>query len=113
VSGYGRGVPSPEPAVDVVDVPDRERYEIHREGQTLGFSAYQKANGLIVFTHTEVDPGLEGQGIGSALVRAALDDVRRQGVPVLPICPFVAQWIARHPDYHDLDYRRPASRVTD
>ena len=98
---------------DVVDVPERHRYEIVRDGSMLGFTAYQKTDELIVFTHTEVDPALEGQGVGGKLVRAALDDVRRQGLAVLPICPFVHAWMSRHPDYADLDYRRPQSRVTD
>lgn len=99
--------------VQVVDVPERQRYEIVRDGTTVGFAAYQKARQLIVFTHTEVDPSLEGQGIGGTLVRGALDDVRGLGVAVLPICPFVQAWMVRHPDYADLDYRRPHSEVTD
>ena len=98
---------------EVVNNAERQRYEIRRDGELLGFSAYQKANGLIVFTHTEIEPAAEGQGIGGRLVRGALDDVRSQGLPVLPICPFVQQWMSRHPDYLDLDYRRPDSRVTD
>jgi len=98
---------------EVIDNTERQRYEIRRDGQTLGFAAYQKANRLIVFTHTEIEPGLEGQGVGSQLVRGALDDVRSQGLPVLPICPFVQEWMSRHPEYLDLDYRRPASQVTD
>ena len=97
----------------VVNVPERHRYEIRRDGEMLGFSAYQRADQLIVFTHTEVEPSLEGQGIGGQLVRGALDDVRALGVQVLPICPFVQRWMARHPDYSDLDYRRPASTATD
>ena len=99
--------------VSVVDNSRRDRYEILRDGKVLGFAAYQRAGQLIVFTHTEVDPGLEGQGIGSRLVRGALDDVRAHDIPVLPLCPFVAAWIARHPDYADLDYRRPHSKVND
>lgn len=98
---------------EIVDASDRQRYEILRDGAVLGFAAYQRADRLIVFTHTEVDPSLEGQGIGGKLVRGALDDVRSQGLPVLPICPFVQSWMARHPEYADLDYRRPASHVTD
>lgn len=97
----------------VVDVPDRQRYEIRRGDEVLGFAAYDKSESLIVFTHTEVDPALEGQGVGGQLVREALDHVRTLGLPVLPICPFVQAWMARHPDYADLDYRRPSSRVTD
>jgi predicted GNAT family acetyltransferase len=98
---------------EVIDNPERQRYEIRRDGQLLGFAAYQRANRLIVFTHTEIEPAEEGQGVGGRLVRGALDDVRSQGLPVLPICPFVQQWMGRHPEYLDLDYRRPDSRVTD
>ena len=98
---------------EVVDVPDRKRYEIRRHGTMLGYAAYQKTDELIVFTHTEVDPSVEGQGIGGQLVRGALDHVRTLAVPVLPICPFVQAWMARHPDYIDLDYRRPATKATD
>jgi uncharacterized protein len=100
-------------SLDVVDVPDQHRYEIRRDGELLGFAAYQKADRLIVFTHTEVEPDLEGQGIGGALVRGALDDVREQGLPVLPICPFVQSWMRRHPEYAELDYRQPASTARD
>jgi predicted GNAT family acetyltransferase len=99
--------------LQVVDAPERQRYEVIRDGAVLGFAAYQKANELIVFTHTEVDPSLEGQGVGGALVRGALDHVRTLGLRVLPICPFVQAWMASHPDYIDLDYRRPTSKVTD
>jgi predicted GNAT family acetyltransferase len=98
---------------EVRDSPGRQRYEIVRDGEVLGFAAYQRTAELVVFTHTEVDPSLEGQGVGGQLVRAALDDVRRQGLAVLPICPFVHGWMARHPDYADLDYRSPRSTATD
>lgn len=97
----------------VIDAPDRQRYEVVRNGTMLGYAAYQKTNQLIVFTHTEVDPSVKGQGIGGQLVRGALDHVRTLGLPVLPICPFVQGWMARHPDYIDLGYRRPTSKVTD
>jgi predicted GNAT family acetyltransferase len=97
----------------VIDAPERQRYEVVRDGTLLGYAAYQKTDQLIVFTHTEVDRSVEGQGIGGQLVRGALDHVRTLGLPVLPICPFVQGWMARHPDYIDLDYRRPASKVTD
>ena len=45
--------------------------------------------------------------------RRALDDVRRRGLHVLPICPFTKSWIERHPDYQDLVFGAPPSRVTD
>lgn len=99
--------------LQVVDAPERRRYEAIRDGAVLGFAAYQKTDELIVFTHTEVDPAFEGQGVGGALVQGALDHVRTLGLGVVPICPFVQAWMARHPDYIDLDYRRPASKVAD
>jgi predicted GNAT family acetyltransferase len=97
----------------VRDNPEKNRYEIVRDGEVLGFAAYQRTDELVVFTHTEVDPGLEGQGIGGALVRGALDDVRERRVRALPVCPFVQAWLQRHPDYVDLDYRAPTSTATD
>jgi len=99
--------------LQVIDAPDRHRYEAVRDGTVLGFAAYQKTHELIVFTHTEVDPAFEGQGVGGTLVRGALDHVRDLGLRVLPICPFVQGWMAKHRDYADLDYRRPASNVID
>lgn len=97
----------------VVDVPEKQRYEIVRDTSVLGFAAYQKTDQLVVFTHTEVAAELEGQGIGSQLIRGALDHVRTLDLPVLPVCPFVQAWMSRHADYRNLDYRRPASTVTD
>lgn len=92
-------------SIDVTDVPDRQRYEAVRDGELLGFAAYERTPEMVVFTHTEVDPAFEGQGVGGALVRGALDHVRSLGLKALPICPFVQAWIQRHPDYADLDYR--------
>lgn len=91
-----------------------QRYELRVDGEIAGFAAYQTTTDLIVFTHTEIDPRFEGQGLGSALAQAAFDDVRAAGGRrVLPLCPFVRSWIARHPDYADLVYRAPTSTAID
>ncbi|EHR61052.1 GNAT family N-acetyltransferase [Saccharomonospora cyanea] len=100
-------------ALQVIDSPERQRYEAVREGTVLGFTAYEHMNQVLVLTHTEVDPALEGQGIGGALTRAVLDQARSRRLRVLALCPFVRVWLENHPDYHDLEYRLPASRVTD
>jgi predicted GNAT family acetyltransferase len=55
-----------------------------------------------------VAPEFEGEGVGSALVRTALDDWRKEGRRVLPLCPFAKGWIERHPEYADL-VSRPRS----
>ncbi|MGL5817180.1 MAG: GNAT family N-acetyltransferase [Phycicoccus sp.] len=100
--------------VEVRDDPAENRYEAWVDGKVAGFAAYILAGRLIVFSHTEVDPSFEGRGIGSALARGALDDVRRRGgLQVMPLCPFVKGWMQRHPDYVDLAYTPPPSRVTD
>ncbi len=93
------------PEVTITDNPEKKRYEIVQDGTLAGFAEYMLSDGLITFTHTEIDPAFEGQGIGSQLVRHALDDVRARGDrSVLPLCPFVKGWMARHPEYQDLAY---------
>jgi predicted GNAT family acetyltransferase len=86
----------------VRDVPDADRYEIRDGDRLLGIAAYQLRGDQIRFTHTEVNPEAGESGLGSRLVRAALDDVRGKGLQVVPLCPFVRGWIERHPDYADL-----------
>ncbi|WP_395657856.1 GNAT family N-acetyltransferase [Nocardioides sp.] len=91
-----------------------QRWEGRVDGELAGFASYQLTDELVVFTHTEVDDRFEGKGVGSAIVRAALDDVRREGTRrVLPLCPFVKGWIGHHPDYADLVYGAPASTARD
>ncbi|MFC0041293.1 GNAT family N-acetyltransferase [Actinomadura rayongensis] len=81
------------------------RYEIHQDGVLAGFAEYRTRPDAVVFTHTEVDPAFEGQGVGGALARGALDDVRSRGLGVVPLCPFIRAWIEKHPDYQDLVVR--------
>ena len=100
--------------IDIVDNRERKRYEARISDELVGFAEYQLTPTLIVFTHTEVEPKCEGMGIGSALARFALDDTRDQGIrQVLPLCPFIKAWIARHPDYIDLVFSRPATTAKD
>lgn len=89
-------------AITVADNPERSRYEATLEGQVAGFSEYITKPGRLIFTHTIVEPVFEGRGIGSKLVREELDDVRRRGLKVTPLCPFVRAYIRRHPEYQDL-----------
>ncbi|WP_026532306.1 GNAT family N-acetyltransferase [Arthrobacter sp. H41] len=86
----------------VADDPEENRYVARRAGEAVGFAAYRQTPGCVVFTHTGVDQDIEGQGVGSALVRAALDDVRRKDLTVSPECSFVAAFIREHEEYQDL-----------
>jgi len=84
---------------EVVDVPEASRYELRLAEQVIGLAAYRRREGRIAFTHTEVHESWEGRGFGSRLAAAALEDAGRQGLDVVPLCPFIARYIERHPEY--------------
>ena len=63
---------------------------------------YRLVPGTIVLSHTEVPEQLEGQGLGSKIVRGALDIVRARGLKAVPACGFVAAFIRKNPGYQDL-----------
>jgi predicted GNAT family acetyltransferase len=63
---------------------------------------YRLDGGTIRFVHTQVEPAFEGRGLGSRLAKAALDEVRSRGLKAVPQCPFIAGYIARHPEYQAL-----------
>jgi predicted GNAT family acetyltransferase len=87
---------------EVRDNPARSRYEIEADGQLAGIAEYRLHGGLADFTHTKVDDDFEGRGLGSRLIRGALDDVRARGLQVLPHCPFVRAFIAKNDEYLEL-----------
>ena len=77
-------------------------------GDAVAFTEYRLLKTGILFPHTEVPPAFEGRGVGGQLVRAAMAVARERGAYVLPVCTFVAGYIRRHPEFHDLvhpDYR--------
>jgi predicted GNAT family acetyltransferase len=90
-----------ESAVEVINNEAQSRFEAHVDGH-LAQAQYERSGDRIVFTHTLVPDALEGRGVGSALARAALDGARAQHLTVVPRCPFIRSYIARHPDYLDL-----------
>ena len=86
---------------NVRDNIDLHRFELAADGH-IAFSEYKRDGGVLTVMHTEVPKELNGKGIGSALVRGLLDIARAQGLKVVPLCPFVAGYIDKHPDYADL-----------
>ncbi|GAA2891146.1 GNAT family N-acetyltransferase [Streptosporangium fragile] len=88
--------------VDVKLSPGGDFYAAEVDGKQVGLLELVRRDGVIVYPHTEVQPEYEGNGVGAALVRVALDAVRAEGAKVVPLCWFVRGWIARHPDYADL-----------
>jgi uncharacterized protein len=88
--------------LEVRDSPARSRYELFADGRRVGFTEYRERDGVFVFPHTVITRPERGAGFGVTLVRGALDDARRRGWRIVPECPFVARFIAEHPDYADL-----------
>ncbi|MGD9987041.1 GNAT family N-acetyltransferase [Pseudonocardia sp.] len=86
----------------VVDRPERSRFEILVDDEVAGRAHYRLRDGVLAFTHTEVEDRFGGRGIGGALARGALDAARSRGLRVRPDCPFVKGWIDKHPEYQDL-----------
>lgn len=78
-----------------------ERYEVSIEG-ALAVLEYKLRGKGIAMLHTEVPESLGGRGVGGQLARFALDDARRRGLLVTPLCPFVAAYIRRHHEYLDI-----------
>ena len=89
--------------VVVVDNPDASQFEAHVDGR-VAFVSYARRGDLIIFTHTEVPEELQGRGLGNVLARAVLDRARHERWKVVARCPFIAKYIARHPEYQSLVY---------
>jgi predicted GNAT family acetyltransferase len=77
------------------------RYELVVDGE-IAFIDHVAEGDAVAFMHTEVPKSMAGKGIGSKLVRGALDDARRRGLKVVPRCPFVHEYVERHPEYQDI-----------
>ena len=81
----------------VIDNTDASRFELRADGW-LAELAYRIRGDRLVLIHTEVPLELEGRGIGGRLVTAAVDRAARDGLTLVPLCPFARGWLQRHPD---------------
>jgi uncharacterized protein len=88
--------------MSVIDNPGELRYELHVDGDLAGFIRYRRVPNAVVLVHTDIEPRFEGHGLGNRLVQGALDDLRTRGLGLVPFCPFVADFLRRHPEYGDL-----------
>jgi predicted GNAT family acetyltransferase len=89
-------------AIEVTESATPRRFEARLGTELVGSAYYRRRDGRLVFTHTEVDDRFAGHGIGSTLAQAALDTARRRGEMIVPLCPFIAAYIRRHPEFQDL-----------
>ncbi len=85
------------------DVTDngQSRFEMPVEGG-MAFVSYRRDNGALNLMHAEIPAHLEGQGVGSKLVRGTFDLIRARGEKMRPFCSFVSAYLRRHPEYRDL-----------
>lgn len=98
----GRRSVTDEPEAKVVRLEEQERFQLLVDDGRAGQIDYKLNDETIVLIHTEISPEFEGRGLGGQLARAALDFARTENLNVLPLCPFVADYIRRHPEYQDL-----------
>ena len=102
---------SDQDPVVVTDNRDASRLEINLDGE-LAELTYRTRAGRLVLIHTEVPDALGGRGLGGQLVQAAIDKAVRDGMTIVPLCPFARSWLQRHPDAADrveLDWAEPRS----
>ncbi|SER79018.1 hypothetical protein SAMN05421870_104254 [Streptomyces qinglanensis] len=91
---------------EISDNTAEGRFEARIDGALAGVAQYLRAPGVLAVTHTEVEPAYEGRGVGGALAHHILESAQEAGEKVAPVCPFVANWIRRHPDYQPLVYEK-------
>jgi predicted GNAT family acetyltransferase len=89
--------------IPVVDNPDASQFEARVDGH-IAFVSYARRGDLIILTHTEVPEELQGRGLGNTLAHAVLERARNERWKVVARCPFIAKYIARHPEYRSLVY---------
>jgi predicted GNAT family acetyltransferase len=93
---YILSMPSP-----IRDNTALSRFELDAGGVTA-YMTYRLAGGVMTLNHTETPVAARGRGMASQLVAGALDEVRRRGLKIVPRCPFVSDFLAKHPEYRDL-----------
>jgi predicted GNAT family acetyltransferase len=96
--------------LSIVDNRASKHVELHVDGKVAGFLAYERTGETLTFTEIDTDLDMAGQGLGLVLVRKALDAAHAQKLSVVPACPFMRDYIKRHPTYLDLvppDQRQP------
>ncbi|MDN4753058.1 GNAT family N-acetyltransferase [Porphyromonadaceae bacterium W3.11] len=94
-----------EKGYELIDNQEKNQYEYHIEGHVAKIEYIKSAKNEIFLTHTEVPRVLEGRGIGTSLVRDVLEDVEKQDLRLVPLCPFVAMYIKKNPEWKKLVLR--------
>jgi predicted GNAT family acetyltransferase len=97
-------------ALKVVNNEKTHRFEIELDGD-VAFAEYNLVDHGIILPHTLVPEAFEGKGVGGQLAKAALAYAREKDLKVIPTCPFMAAYITKHPEHHDLVHPDFRSRL--
>ncbi|MEO1287688.1 MAG: GNAT family N-acetyltransferase [Chloroflexota bacterium] len=89
---------------NVINNPEQKRFEIDLGDNKYAFAEYSIAGKNIIFTHTEVPVGFEGQGIATKLADVAMTYAKDEGLKVQALCPFFKKYVTEHPEYHDITW---------
>jgi predicted GNAT family acetyltransferase len=91
-------------ALDIrrADAPSRGRWLANVDGHEAEMTYSRASPTLIIIDHTGVPDALRGRGVGQGLVRRAVEDARREGFRILPLCPFAKAQFERNPDWKDV-----------
>ena len=87
---------------DVNDNKAMHRYELNVDG-SVAFANYRLSPDIVTITHTETPAALRGRGIASQLIKGVLEQIRADGLKVVAGCGFVVDYLAKHPEYSDLE----------
>ncbi|TGD57255.1 GNAT family N-acetyltransferase [Flavobacterium humi] len=81
---------------------EKKRFELEVEGKTAFIEFILSNENIMFLTHTEVPGNLEGKGVGSAIVSKTLEYLKEKGYTLAPLCPFVAAYVKRHPQWKEI-----------
>jgi uncharacterized protein len=105
-TGGERRITPVDDELEIVDVPERRRFEVRVGSRVVGHTRYARSSEAITLVHTEVDPDQEGKGIASRLAAVVLADVTGRELTVVVRCPFIAAYVRRHAaDYPTVEVR--------
>lgn len=80
----------------------KHRFELTAQGHVAFIEYILNKEDIMFLTHTEVPPALEGKGMGSSIVRQALEYIKEKNYTLAPLCPFVAAYLRKHPEWQSL-----------
>jgi predicted GNAT family acetyltransferase len=86
---------------EITDNEAESRF-VYRDGSAEAELVYHLSGTRLVLIHTEVPDALSGRGLGGRLVRAAVERAQREGLTIVPWCPFARRWLSEHDDVASL-----------